>query len=252
MAAERCPVLILTARSSLEDRVRGLDLGADDYLLKPFEPPELLARLRALLRRAQGDPSPSITVGRLTFERANGAFRLGDELLELPRRERAVLEQLVIRAGKIVLREKLADMVFGLDEDVGPQRAGGLHRQAAQAARSRRTADPDRARSRLHARADMNRTAHPGGSLARRLLWVLITAMSAVALGLGAGGTLLIRRVVEQSPTVCWAHRCRGSRNPWRPSAAASPSTFRPRLSEYWRTSSATTCTTVSAREAGC
>ena len=117
---ERCPVLILTARSSLEDRVRGLDLGADDYLLKPFEPPELLARLRALLRRAQGDPSPSITVGRLTFERANGAFRLGDDLLELPRRERAVLEQLVIRVGKIVLREKLADMVFGLDEDVGP------------------------------------------------------------------------------------------------------------------------------------
>jgi two-component system response regulator TctD len=116
----RCPVLVLTARSGLEDRVRGLDSGADDYLLKPFEAPELLARLRALLRRSQADPSPSITVGRLTFERANGAFRLGDELLELPRRERAVLEQLVIRVGTIVLREKLADMVFGLNEDVGP------------------------------------------------------------------------------------------------------------------------------------
>jgi two-component system OmpR family response regulator len=115
----RCPVLILTARSALDDRVRGLDLGADDYLLKPFEPPELLARLRALLRRAQGDPSPSITVGRLTLERATGAFRLDDELLELPRRERAVLEQLMVRAGKIVLRESLADTVFGLDEHVG-------------------------------------------------------------------------------------------------------------------------------------
>lgn len=115
----RCPVLILTARSALDDRVRGLDLGADDYLLKPFEPPELLARLRALLRRSQGDPSPSITVGRLTLDRTNGAFRLDDELLELPRRERAVLEQLVIRAGKIVLRESLADMVFGLEENVG-------------------------------------------------------------------------------------------------------------------------------------
>ena len=115
----RCPVLILTARSALDDRVRGLDLGADDYLLKPFEPSELLARLRALLRRAQGDPSPSITVGRLTLEHTNGAFRLDDELMELPRRERAVLEQLVIRAGKIVLRESLANMVFGLDEDVG-------------------------------------------------------------------------------------------------------------------------------------
>jgi two-component system response regulator TctD len=116
----RCPVLILTARGALDDRVRGLDLGADDYLLKPFEPPELMARVRALLRRSQGDPSPSIAVGRLVFERASGAFRLDDELLELPRRERAVLEQLVIRAGTIVLREKLADMVFGLDEDVGP------------------------------------------------------------------------------------------------------------------------------------
>jgi DNA-binding response OmpR family regulator len=115
----RCPVLILTARSALDDRVRGLDLGADDYLLKPFEPSELLARLRALLRRAQGDPSPSIKIGRLTLERANGTFRLDDELLELPRRERAVLEQLVIRAGKIVLRENLANMVFGLDDDVG-------------------------------------------------------------------------------------------------------------------------------------
>lgn len=117
--SSRCPVLILTARSALDDRVRGLDLGADDYLLKPFEASELLARLRALLRRAQGDPSPSIMVGRLTFEHTNGAFRLDDELLELPRRERAVLEQLVIRAGKIVLRESLANMVFGLDEDVG-------------------------------------------------------------------------------------------------------------------------------------
>lgn len=115
----RCPVLILTARSALNDRVRGLDLGADDYLLKPFEPPELLARLRALLRRAQGDPAPSITVGGLTLEHINGAFRLDGELLELPRRERAVLEQLMVRAGKIVLRENLANMVFGLDDPVG-------------------------------------------------------------------------------------------------------------------------------------
>ncbi|MGH7105844.1 MAG: winged helix-turn-helix domain-containing protein [Acetobacteraceae bacterium] len=100
--------------------MRGLDLGADDYLLKPFEPAELLARLRALLRRAQGDPSPSVTVGTLVYERCNGAFRLNGMLLELPRRERAVLEQLVVYAGSIIPREKLADGVFGLDEDVGP------------------------------------------------------------------------------------------------------------------------------------
>jgi two-component system response regulator TctD len=116
----RCPVLILTARNALNDRVRGLDLGADDYLLKPFEPAELLARLRALLRRAQGDPSPSVTVGALIYERDSGAFRLNGGLLELPRRERAVLEQLVVSAGSIVPREKLVDRVFGLHEDVGP------------------------------------------------------------------------------------------------------------------------------------
>jgi two-component system, OmpR family, response regulator TctD len=116
----RCPVLILTARNALRDRVRGLDLGADDYLLKPFEPAELLARLRALLRRAHGDPSPAVTIGPLVYERCNGAFRLNGALLELPRRERAVLEQLVFSAGSIVPREKLADSVFGLDEEVGP------------------------------------------------------------------------------------------------------------------------------------
>jgi two-component system response regulator TctD len=115
----RCPVLILTARSALNDKVRGLDLGADDYLLKPFEPTELLARLRALLRRVQGDPAPSIKVGPLTFEYSTGAFHLNGELMELPRRERAVLEQLALRAGKIVLRENLVKAVFGLDEDVG-------------------------------------------------------------------------------------------------------------------------------------
>ncbi len=117
--AARCPVLILTALGALDDRVRGLDLGADDYLPKPFEPAELLARLRALLRRAQGNPAPSLTVGRLMLDRTTGAFRLDGELLELPRRERVVLEQLVIRAGKIVLRESLANLVFGCEGNVG-------------------------------------------------------------------------------------------------------------------------------------
>lgn len=114
-----CPILILTARSALDDRVRGLDLGADDYLLKPFEPPELLARLRALLRRSHGDPSPSIAVGQLTLDQGSGAFFLDGKILELPRRERAVLEQLIVRAGKVVQREALLDIVFGLDAQVG-------------------------------------------------------------------------------------------------------------------------------------
>lgn len=115
----RSPVLILTARGALDDRVRGLDLGADDYMLKPFEPAELLARVRALLRRYQGDPAPDVQVGNLKWHRGNKTFSLGEQLLELPRRERTVLEELVGRAGKIVLRERLTDAVFGLDDEVG-------------------------------------------------------------------------------------------------------------------------------------
>lgn len=117
-AASR-PVLILTARSALDDRVRGLDLGADDYLLKPFEPAELLARLRALMRRAHGAPAPTITIGKLMFDHASRAFYVGGKMLDLPRRERAVLEQLVVRAGKVVQRATLLDVVFGMDAHVG-------------------------------------------------------------------------------------------------------------------------------------
>jgi DNA-binding response OmpR family regulator len=115
----RSPVLILTARGALDDRVRGLDLGADDYMLKPFEPAELLARVRALLRRYQGDPSPGVQVGNLKWLRDSGTFTLHEHPLELPRRERTVLEELLGRAGKIVLRERLTDVVFGLDDEVG-------------------------------------------------------------------------------------------------------------------------------------
>lgn len=118
-AGSRCPVLILTARSALGDRVRGLDLGADDYLLKPFDPPELLARLRALLRRAQGLASSAVVVGRLSFDRDSGTFRLDDENLDLPRRERSVLGQLIVRAGTIVPRERLESAVFGMGNEVG-------------------------------------------------------------------------------------------------------------------------------------
>lgn len=118
-AHTHCPVLILTARSAVDDRVRGLDLGADDYLPKPFEPAELVARLRALLRRSHGDPSPRLAIGVLSWDRTSGAFYLADELLSLPRRERILLEQLMISAGKILVRERLVDLVFGLDDDVG-------------------------------------------------------------------------------------------------------------------------------------
>jgi two-component system OmpR family response regulator len=116
---DRVPVLMLTARDALDDRVRGLDLGADDYLRKPFEPVELEARVRALGRRRGGDPTPVIVVGTLSINRSSGTAEVGARLLDLRRRELTVLEVLATRAGQIVPRELLIGEVFGFDEPVG-------------------------------------------------------------------------------------------------------------------------------------
>jgi two-component system OmpR family response regulator len=116
----KTPILILTARDAIEDRVEGLDLGADDYLLKPFEPSELEARIRALLRRAQGDASPLITVGMLVVDQAHARATVGDRVLDLRRREWAVLDRLLARVGKVVSKDRLSSEIFGFDEPVGP------------------------------------------------------------------------------------------------------------------------------------
>lgn len=116
---DRAPILMLTARDALDDRIRGLDLGADDYLRKPFAPEELEARIRALGRRRGGDPTPELVVGSLTINRSSGEARVRDEVLDLRRREWAVLDALAARAGQIVPREILHAEVFGMDEPVG-------------------------------------------------------------------------------------------------------------------------------------
>jgi two-component system OmpR family response regulator len=116
---DRIPILMLTARDALDDRVRGLDLGADDYLRKPFETEELEARVRALGRRRGGDPMPEVVVGDLTLNRSTGEARILSEVLDLRRREWAVLDALATRAGQIVPRETLHAEVFGIDEPVG-------------------------------------------------------------------------------------------------------------------------------------
>jgi two-component system response regulator TctD len=117
---ERVPVLMLTARDALDDRIRGLDLGADDYLRKPFAPEELEARIRALGRRRGGDPTPELIVGSLVLDRSAGTARVGSRGLDLRRREWAVLDALAVRAGQIVTRETLQAEIFGYDEPVGP------------------------------------------------------------------------------------------------------------------------------------
>lgn len=116
----RAPILMLTARDTLADRVTGLDLGADDYLLKPFEPEELSARLRALLRRPSADPSPILHIGNLEMDRSRCVIWVAGEQVDLRRREWVVLERLVARLGKVVSKERLAAEVFGFDEAVAP------------------------------------------------------------------------------------------------------------------------------------
>ncbi|MGH6997474.1 MAG: response regulator transcription factor, partial [Phenylobacterium sp.] len=116
----KTPILMLTARDAVQDRVTGLDLGADDYMLKPFDPVELSARVRALMRRGSGDPAPTLVLGALSVDRSAGLAHLEGRPLDLRRREWAVLEGLATRAGKVVTRERLENEVFGYDDPVGP------------------------------------------------------------------------------------------------------------------------------------
>jgi two-component system response regulator TctD len=116
-ARGKTPVLILTARGGLNDRVQGLNLGADDYLAKPFELAELEARVKALLRRTQGNEAVTLTCGGLAFDTVSRMFTYGGTPLVLTPREHAVLEVLLTRAGRAVSKEKLFDEVFSLDDD---------------------------------------------------------------------------------------------------------------------------------------
>jgi len=115
----RTPVLVLTARAGIDDRVAGLNLGADDYLAKPFELAELEARLKALIRRSQGGGSASLRVGSLEYEGSSRSFRVGGKALMLRSREHAVLEVLFLRAGRLVSKQALYEKVFDLDATAG-------------------------------------------------------------------------------------------------------------------------------------
>lgn len=116
----RVPVLMLTAHGTTEDRVRGLDLGADDYLPKPFELSELEARVRALLRRSQGQELVQIVVGKLSFDSVARSFTVDGEALALTPRERAVLEVLIMRAGRAIDKEALSAQVYSLIDPASP------------------------------------------------------------------------------------------------------------------------------------
>jgi two-component system response regulator TctD len=116
---DRTPVLMLTARSDIEDRVTALDVGADDYLAKPFDFRELDARCRALMRRTQGLASGVTTIGKLTFDRGAKIARLDDIQLDLPNREYRLLEIFVGNLGRVLSKDQIASQLFDFDDEAG-------------------------------------------------------------------------------------------------------------------------------------
>jgi len=116
------PVLMLTVNDALEDLVTGLDLGADDYLTKPFRLSELEARVRALIRRAHAGTSSELVHGRLRLDMAGRRLYLDDKPMELSLRELAVIELLLLREGKVVTKQQIVDHLYGW-EDVSSSNA---------------------------------------------------------------------------------------------------------------------------------
>jgi len=117
---QNLPILMLTAIDTVTSRVRGLDLGADDYLVKPFDIDELEARIRVQVRRHGGSKTTTITFGDLSFDTNARQFLLGGAPLDLTKREHSVLEALMLRAGTTILKAALADKVFGYEDEAAP------------------------------------------------------------------------------------------------------------------------------------
>lgn len=119
-AGDTTPILVITARHGLGDRVAGLDSGADDYLVKPFEMPELAARCRALLRRPGGSLGTVLSVGDVAFDSAEREARIGGRVVHLPPRELGLLERLMRRAGHVVSKASLEEALYALSSEVTP------------------------------------------------------------------------------------------------------------------------------------
>jgi two-component system, OmpR family, response regulator QseB len=112
------PVLVISARDAVADRVKGLDVGADDYLVKPFDLEELSARIRALLRRQAGRAEPLVRVGELTLCPSTHEVTLQGKPVQLSAREFALLEALIARPGRVLSREQLEEKLYGWGEEI--------------------------------------------------------------------------------------------------------------------------------------
>ena len=114
---KKTPVLMLTARDGVRDRVKGLDLGADDYLVKPFNLAELIARVRALIRRSAGAPNPVIVMENIKVDTAAKTISVDDQVISMTAREYALIEYLASRRGKVVSRTELYDHLFSEEDE---------------------------------------------------------------------------------------------------------------------------------------
>ena len=112
------PVIILTARESIEDRIKGLDNGADDYIIKPFDLNELNARIRALIRRSQGRADTKLQYRNVVLDPAAHSVTVDHQLINVPRREFSLLQKLLENSGHVLSREQLMQSIYGWDEDV--------------------------------------------------------------------------------------------------------------------------------------
>lgn len=114
----KVPVLILTARDAVLDRIKGLDSGADDYVVKPTDLDELAARLRALVRRSKGQPAPLLCVGSLALDPAARTVSRDGQAIDLQPREFALLQELMLNAGRVLSREQLEERMYRWGEEV--------------------------------------------------------------------------------------------------------------------------------------
>ncbi len=116
--AHHLPVLIVSARNTVEDRIGGLNVGADDYITKPFDLQELIARIHALIRRNQGRSQPQLVVGALQLDPIRREARLAGQALELSQREFDLLQHLMERPGAVLSREQMEERLYGWQEEV--------------------------------------------------------------------------------------------------------------------------------------